>query len=96
MLIVAAAWSFYGAAFGVIVYVIAGMLITADLSSGLNAFIVMSILMTIAIVILVLFFWLRITLSVLGLSIGHVVGISFVAALAVAMMVWFATSIVMA
>jgi len=89
MLVVAAAWSFYAAAIGVPVYFFAGVLATVDLAAALNVLTLLGIPMTIAIVILALYFWFRIALSVLGLRGGQVTAISLVAVLAQALLVAF-------
>ncbi len=96
MLVVAAAWAFYGAAIGVPVYFVAGALATVSLELGLNAFVLLSIPMVIVIFGLTLFFWFRITLSVLRLSGAQVIGISLVAVVATALLVWFIAFIALA
>ena len=89
MLVVAAAWAFYGAAIGIPVYFVAGALATVDLELGWTAFVLLSIPSNLVIFGLTLFFWFRVTLSVLRLSGTRVTGISLVAAVAEAPVVWF-------
>jgi len=84
ILVVAAAWAFYGAAIGVPVYFVAGALATVSLELGLKANMLLSIPMIIGIIGLTLFFWLRITLSVLELNGAKVLGISIAAIIGVA------------
>lgn len=76
MLVVAAAWAFYGAAISVPVNVLAGVLANVDANLTLKLYIFLSILMVVGIVSLVLFFWFRIMLSILKLSMAHLIGIS--------------------
>ena len=87
MLVVAAAWAFYGAALSVPLYFIAGALATVNLELGWNLMLVLFFPVAIVILSLTLFFWLRITLSVLGLSGAQVAGISLVVLIALAVVV---------
>jgi hypothetical protein len=96
MLVVAAAWAFYGAAIGVPVHFVAGVLSTVNLELGLRAYMLLSILMSIGITALTLFFWFRITLSVLELSGAQVIGISLVAVIALALVAGFLAFAVLA
>lgn len=96
ILVVAAAWAFYGAVIGVPVYFVTGALATVNLELGLTANALLSIPMFIVILGLLLFFWLRITLSVLELSGTQVLGISIVAIIAVALMAGFVSFVVLA
>lgn len=89
ILVVAAASAFYGAAIGVPVYFFSGALATVNPELALGIFFLLSILMIIAIVCLVLFFWVRVTLSVLGLSLAQVIGISVVVIITEALMAGF-------
>ena len=89
MLVVAAAWAFYGAAIGVPIYFIAGVLATSNLEMGLIALNLMGYPVTIGVIGLTLFFWFRITLSVLELSGAQVFGISIVAIIAEALLLGF-------
>jgi hypothetical protein len=65
MLVVAAAWAFYGAAIGISVYFVAGALATVDGELGGTAFVLLSIPSSLVIFGLTLFFWFRVTLFVL-------------------------------
>jgi hypothetical protein len=89
MLVVAAAWAFYGAAIGVPVYFVAGALATVNLELGLNTYVLLSIPMIIVVIGLTLFFWFRITLSVLELRGVQVICISIVAIIALALVAGF-------
>jgi hypothetical protein len=76
ILVVAAAWAFYGAAIGVPIFFVAGALATVNPDLGLSAYYLLGIPMSIGLFGLTLFFWLRITLSVLGLGVAQVTAIS--------------------
>jgi hypothetical protein len=89
MLVVAAAWAFYGAAIGVPVHFVSGALATVDLELGLRTYMLLGIPMSIAIIGLTIFFWFRITLSVLELRVAQVIGISMVAIIAIALVAGF-------
>ncbi len=89
MLVVAAAWAFYGAAFGIPVYLIAGALATVDAELGLTSFGLLAIPMTIGIVGLVGWFWFRILLSELNLGGGGVTVVTLVSIVALAVVAWF-------
>jgi hypothetical protein len=89
MLVVAAAWAFYGAAIGVPVHFIAGALATVNLELGLTAYALLGIPMVLVIIGLTIFFWFRITLSVLELGGARVIGISIVAIIAGALLTGF-------
>jgi hypothetical protein len=89
MLVVAAAWAFYGAAIGVPVHFIAGALATVNLELGLTAYALLSIPMGLVVIGLTIFFWFRITLSVLELGGARVIGISIVAIIAGALLTGF-------
>jgi hypothetical protein len=93
ILVVAAAWAFYGAAIGVPVYFIAGLLATVNPVLGLQTYVWLGIPMGIGIAVLVLFFWFRVTLSVLRLKGSRVIGISLVALVAGALVAGFIMSV---
>ncbi len=96
MFVVTAAWAFYGAAIGVPVYFIAGALATVNPQLGLSAQMVLGIPTSVGIIALTLFFWFRITLSVLELSGARVIGISLVALVAGAGVAGFLAFVVVA
>jgi len=96
ILVVAAAWAFYGAAIGVPVYFFAGTLATVSPELGLNALFLLSFPMTIGVVALTLFFWFRIMLSVLGLNGASVTVITLTALIAGSLVVAFFVFVVVA
>jgi hypothetical protein len=89
MLVVAAAWAFYGAATTVPFHFIAGVLTMVSLDLGLNIYNLLSIPIVLGIVGLSLFFWFRITMSVLSLRVSQVAIISFVALAAGTLLIGF-------
>jgi len=96
ILVVAASWAFYGAAIGVPVHFIAGALATVSPEIGLTVLALFSIPMGVGVIGLTLFFWFRITLSVLGLSGAQVTGISIVAIVVEALIVGFFSFVIVA
>lgn len=89
MLVVAAAWAFYGAVISGSIHFIAGSLATVDLELGISTFSLLTIPASIVILGLTLFFWLRITLNIFGLSGFQMIGISIVAIIPLALLAWF-------
>lgn len=63
-----AAWAFYGAALGTPVYILAGSIATADLELGLGVFSVLMVPATLAVLALLVWFWLTALRRVLRLS----------------------------
>lgn len=76
ILIVLSAWAFYGVAIGAPVYFFSGMLVMSDIDMGMNLFAIASILSSIFILCLIVFFWCKVLLSTLQLSGGSVTLIS--------------------
>jgi hypothetical protein len=89
ILVVAAAWAFYGAAISVPMYVFLGMMAAVDPRSAYTAFLVIGTLVTLGIFCLALFFWFRTMLSVLRLNGAQVASITFVAVIAEALLAAF-------
>ena len=89
LMIVAAAWAFYGAAVTVPLYFFGGALALVNPELALLALTILTIPIGIGVIGLVLFFWFRITLSVLGLGGAQVIGISVLAAFAEALLAGF-------
>lgn len=85
-LIVAAASSFYGAVLTAPIYFFSGILVSADPQFGLTVFTLLIYPSSIALIVLVLVFWLRITLKVLEIRFSQVVLISFVGLLVIGAM----------
>jgi hypothetical protein len=79
---VAAAWAFYGAAFGAPVYFVTGALTAVNPDLGLGAFVLLSTLASLGILGLTLFFWFRTLVTVLELNGAQVTVISLVALVA--------------
>jgi hypothetical protein len=96
MLVVAAAWAFYGAAISVPVNIVAGALANVDLMLMLRVYLLASVLVIIGILGLTLFFWFRIMVSVLKLSTTHVIGISLTVLTATALVCGFFLWVVLA
>lgn len=93
MLIVAAAWSFYGAAFSVPGYVIAGIVTTTNLRAGAAAYSLFSLVAAILVVAITLFVWLRVAMSVMRLNIAQVVLLTAVPLFVAGCFAWFLVSI---
>jgi hypothetical protein len=87
LLIVLAANAFYSAAIAAPVYFVAGSFAFQNLQLGLRTFESINLPMTLAVVGLTLFFWCRISLSVLSLDAARMVGITVVVALGFAVIV---------
>ena len=68
LLIVAAAWAFYGAAINAPVYFVAGALATADPQTGMMVFNVLAVVAIVVIFALTLFFFVRALSGELGLG----------------------------
>ena len=96
LLILGGAWAFYGAAIGVPIHFVAGVMATVDVESAISTYLLLSVLIALGIPILLISFWLRITLHVLELSGARTFGISTMALAAVAVMagflVWIASN----
>lgn len=75
VLAVAAAMAFYGAAMGIPVYVLTGILVSGDPEFGVNLLFSAVVPVTIVQAILLITFWFRITGSVLGINGGKSLGI---------------------
>ena len=88
-----AGWSFYGAVLSVFVHFVSGALVTVDLQLGLTVYTLLAVPMIAIIFVLTLFFWFRILLSVLGLGGSQVAVISVAAALAIGVLIGFASFI---
>jgi len=96
ILVVAAAWAFYGAAIGVPVYFLAGTLATVSPELGLNTLFLLSFPMTIGVAGLTLFFWFRIMLSVLGLNGASVTAVTLTSLIAGSLVVAFFVFVILA
>ena len=79
ILIVIAANAFYAAAFGAIVYFVAGAQAWDNPRLGLRTFQLLSVPLAIGVTGLTLFFWCQIALSILRLRVGSFIGISVAA-----------------
>ena len=88
VLAVAAAMAFYGAAFGVPIYVFGGIAAAGNVQLGLDIVEIASSVVAILMAILLLFFWFRITVSVLGCSAGKAAVILVVGAIPLAALIW--------
>ena len=84
LLIVSAANAFYFAAIAAPVYFVAGSFAFDNLELGLRTFQSLSLLMTLAVTGLTLFFWCRISLSILNLGAARMMGITLVVFLGLA------------
>jgi len=96
LLVTAAAWAFYGAAVGSVIYFFAGALASANPLQGLQFYVFIGGPILIGMAGLLIFFWFRIMMSVLGYSGGQVAGITVVAIIVEAALVWFLASVLAA
>lgn len=79
IVVLGAAWAFYGAAIGAPINFISGVLATADPNLGMTAFMLLSIPGSLVIFGLLIWFWISVLRGVLGLRGGAVVLILFCA-----------------
>ncbi len=86
LLIVMAAEAFYSAAIAAPVYFVAGSLTFDNLQLGLRAFQSLNLPMVLAVIGLTLFFWCRISLSILNLGAARMISITLVAILGLAVL----------
>lgn len=84
LLVVGAAWAFYGAVLSAPLYFVCALLVSIDPQSGLTAYVGFGLLVSLAVIVLIGGFWFRITLSVLGIRFARVLLISLVGLLATA------------
>jgi hypothetical protein len=84
LLVVGAAWAFYGALLSAPLYFLSGLMASVDPKLGLTTYVYLSFPVSLAIMVLVGGFWFRITLSVLGIRFSRVLLISSVGLLAIA------------
>lgn len=94
ILIIFAASAFYGALLTAPIYFFSGFLVLADLQLGLTIFKVLSILSSVVLVVLLVVFWLKITLTTLEIRFSKVVLISLVGLLTISILIVFLTLVV--
>lgn len=76
IIIVTSGWAFYGAAIGVLTDFISAVLITINTPLGFIAYYLLQILVSLIILGLIIFFWLKTSMSILGLKGGQVLVIT--------------------
>lgn len=76
IIIVSSGWAFYGAAIGALTDFISGVLITVNPTLGIIAHYLLMTLASLIILGLIIFFWLKTSMSILGLKGGQVLVIT--------------------
>lgn len=94
ILVIAAAWSFYGAVVGAPVYFVAGVMASIDPNLGIQTIVLTTVPMVLIILGLTLYFWVRILWSSLALSGIRFFSISLVAVITEAFVFWLSLLVV--
>jgi len=88
ILLVAAAWSVYGASISAPGYVLAGLVASADVQTGVGIYAVVGVLGALLVLVITLVVWLKVSRSVLGLNFLQVCLFLLVPVVCAALLSW--------